>query len=103
MYLFPVIKVKYILWFYTFYSHTLSRPEDPLRVEELEPNIFNDQTFQSSPFALVHPLVYVVYIQNILAACMWRSLLFFLFNLVFWCSAASSLVVFYDDYFEVTV
>ena len=38
----PVIKVKYILWFYTFYSHTLSRPEDPLRVEELEPNIFND-------------------------------------------------------------
>ena len=38
----PVIKVKYILWFYKLYSRTLSRPEDPLRVEELEPNIFND-------------------------------------------------------------
>ena len=38
----PVIKVKYILWFYKFCSRTLSRPEDPLRVEELEPNIFND-------------------------------------------------------------
>ena len=37
-----VIKVKYILWFYKLYSRTLSRPEDPLRVEELEPNIFND-------------------------------------------------------------
>ena len=39
---FLVIKVKYILWFYKLYSRTLSRPEDPLRVEELEPNIFND-------------------------------------------------------------
>ena len=41
-FIFPVIKVKYILWFYKLYSRTLSRPEDPLRVEELEPNIFND-------------------------------------------------------------
>ena len=40
--IFPVIKVKYILWFYKLCSRTLSRPEDPLRVEELEPNIFND-------------------------------------------------------------
>jgi hypothetical protein len=36
--IFPVIKVIYILWFYTLFSRTLSRPEDPLEAEELEPN-----------------------------------------------------------------